>query len=155
VTNRYAGASEETMNLSDLVADPSAKWDRKPPAEPEAIQRLIAGAGVDLPEEYLSLLRHSNGGEGELGVEPGWFQLWPTEEVLDLNRDYEVAEFAPGFFAFGSSGGGEILAFDLRGEKPWKVVMIPFIPMEPEEAIAIAEHFGAFVQSMGRESGAE
>jgi hypothetical protein len=98
--------SEEIMNISDLVADPSAKWGREPPADPEAIRSLIAGAGVDLPEDYLSLLRLSNGGEGELGVEPGWFRLWPAGEVIDLNRDYEVAELAPGFFAFGSSGGG-------------------------------------------------
>jgi hypothetical protein len=141
------------MSISDLVADSSAKWDREVPAEPEAIQRLVAEAPVDLPEEYLTLLRHSNGGEGELGVEPGWFQLWPTEKVIEYNNGYEVAENVPGFFGFGSSSGDEMLAFDLRGGKPWKIVMIPFIVMQVEDAIIIADDFGAFVQSMGREFG--
>ncbi len=141
------------MSISDLVADSSAKWDREAPAEHEAIHRLVAEALVDLPEEYLTLLRHSNGGEGELGVEPGWFQLWPTEKVIEYNNDYEVAENVPGSFGFGSSGGGEMLAFDMRDGKPWKIVMIPFIVMQIEDAIVIADDFGAFVQSMGRELG--
>ena len=141
------------MSISDLVADSSAKWDREVPADPKAIQQLVAEALVDLPEEYLTLLQHSNGGEGELGVEPGWFQLWPNEKVIEYNNSYEVAENVPGFFGFGSSGGGELLAFDMRGGKPWKIVMIPFIVMQVEDAIVIADDFGTFVQSIGREFG--
>lgn len=62
-------------------------------------------------------------------MDPGWFQLWPAEKVIEYNNSYKVAENVPGFFGFGSSGGGEMLAFDMRGGKPRKVVMIPFIVM--------------------------
>lgn len=137
------------MNISDILKDPSAKWDREAPASPEAIQELVAEAEIELPEEYLTLLLYSNGGEGELAVEPGWFQLWPAEKVVGLNKGYEVEKNVPEFFGFGSSGGGEMLAFDSREGQPWKVVMIPFVPMTVEHAVVIADDFEAFIRAMG------
>lgn len=124
---------------------------RQPPATPDAVAALSAEAGVELPEEYLSLLLLSNGGGGPLGVEPGWFQLWPVEEVLSLNRGYEVQENVPGLFGFGSNGGGELLAFDTRKGLPWRIVMVPFIPMEVDEIIEIAEDFAHFLRATGQE----
>lgn len=141
------------MDILDILRDQSKQWDRFPPADEDAIADLVAATGFELPEEYLACLRYSNGGEGELAIEPGWFQLWSAEEVIPLNEDYEIEQNAPGFFGFGSSGGGELLAFDTRGAKPFKVVMIPFIPMTADEAIIIARDFAAFVQAMGREYG--
>ena len=139
------------MNILEILKDPSAKWEREPPAVSEAIQVLIAKLGVQLPADYITLLGYSNGGEGELGVEPGWFYLWSVEDLLKYNKGYNVEESIPGFLGFGSNGGGEMLAFDMRGEKPWNVVMIPFIGMQVEEAILIADDFNEFVHFMGRE----
>lgn len=139
------------MDILDILMDQSAQWDRFPPADEDAVAELVAAAGSELPEDYLACLRFSNGGEGELAIEPGWFQLWPAEEVIALNEDYEIEQNAPGYFGFGSSGGGELLAFDTRGGQPWKVVMIPFIPMTGGEAIVIASDFTAFIKAMGRE----
>lgn len=137
------------MSILDILNNPSTKWDREAPASPETVHRLVAESKIELPEEYLALLLYSNGGEGELAVEPGWFQLWPAEKVIELNEGYGVGKNAPGFFGFGSNGGGEMLAFDTRKNKSWKVVMIPFIPMTTEDAIVIADDFKAFVQAMG------
>jgi hypothetical protein len=141
------------MNILDILQDPTTKWEREPPAEIAAVQRLVAESKVELPETYIALLHYSNGGEGELGVDPGWFQLWPVEQVIELNQLYEVEANVPGFFGFGSDGGGEMLAFDMRGGKPWKVVMIPFIPMQVEYAVVIDDDFRGFLQNMGRECG--
>jgi hypothetical protein len=137
------------MSILDILNDPSAKWDGEAPASSEIIRKLVAESKTELPEEYLALLLYSNGGEGELAVEPGWFQLWPAEKVVELNEGYGVEKNAPGFFGFGSNGGGEMLAFDTRECKPWKVVMIPFIPMMMEDAIVIADDFRAFIRAMG------
>jgi hypothetical protein len=141
------------MNTSDILKDPTAKWEREPPADSIAVQRLVAESKAELPEDYIALLYYSNGGERELGVEPGWFQLWPAEKVIEFNQGYEAETNVPGFFGFGSNGGGEMLAFDMRSGEPWKIVMIPFIPMQVKNAIVIADDFGAFLQSMGREFG--
>ncbi len=141
------------MNILEILKDPSAKWEREPPAGSEVIQETITKLGVQLPEDYITLLGYSNGGEGELGVEPGWFYLWSVEKLLEYNKGYNVEESVPGFIGFGSNGGGEMLAFDMRGEKPWNVVMIPFIGMKSEEVILIADDFNKFVRYMGKELG--
>jgi hypothetical protein len=75
--------------------------------------------------------------------------LWPAEEVVDYNQGYEVEMNIPGFFGFGSNGGGELFAFDTRQGKPWPVVMVPFIPMIADEAIVIADDFAEFVRAIG------
>lgn len=139
------------MNISDALKDPTAEWIRETPANPDSIDRLVAESKIELSEEYLTLLRYSNGGEGDLAVRPGWFQIWPVEEVIALNEGYEVEQNVPGFFGFGSNGGGKLFAFDTRGDKPWQVVMIPFIPMTVENTIIIAKDFEVFIQAMGHE----
>lgn len=104
-----------------------------------------------MPVEYLTLLGYSNGGEGSMASEPGWFQLWSAEEVVSLNKAHEIEDFLPGFFGFGSSGGGESLAFDTRLGQPLKIVMVPWILMAIEEVMVIANNMAEFIQAMGRE----
>jgi len=99
-----------------------------------------------LPPEYVSYFAGDGRKEGGLTVEPRWFQLWPPTEVERWNREYHVSEFAPGFLGFGSSGGGEMLAFDTEGA----VVMIPFIGMSPGEAKAVADSWSEFVAKIER-----
>ena len=122
--------------------------NRKPPAEEGEMQKLIERCGFELPESYLNWLGQSNGGEGDLSVAPGWYQLWPVEEVLELNQSYEVQENLPGFFGFGSNGGGELFAFDVRSPKQFKVFMIPFIVMNEKDAVEIASDFASFVAAI-------
>lgn len=107
---------------------------------------------MPLPSAYLAMLEESNGGEGDLGVDPGWITLWPAEDVLSNNASYCVAEALPGFLGFASNGGGELLAFDLRGGEPYPIVMIPFIPMEAAEAVQIASSFEELRQLLGKEN---
>jgi hypothetical protein len=86
---------------------------------------------------------HRGGGrlEGDLGEGiPGWFQLWSLGEIEEMNRGYEVQQNVPGYTGFGSNGGLEMLAFSPDG----KVVAIPFIGMEAEEAILVADSWDAF-----------
>ena len=82
---------------------------------------------------------------------PGWVCFWSAEEVVESKRDYEVAEYLPGFFGFGSNGGGEILAFKVDGSEPWPIYMVPFIPMEKEAAHMSAKDFEEFRAAIGYE----
>src|SRR6516164_8627856 len=86
--------------------------------------------GMKLPEEYAQYYAGDGPKEGGLSVQPLWFQLWAPSEVEQLNRDYHVQEFAPGFLGFGSNGGGELLAFDAAG----RVFTVPFDDMCRERA---------------------
>jgi hypothetical protein len=120
------------------------------PASEGAIRQLIVNAGIELPSDYIAFLSKSNGGEGELGVEPGWFRIWEAEETLANNADYSTDKYVPEFFAFGSSGGGEMFAFDLREGHGGEVVMIPFVPMNIKDARKVARNFTEFASWFGR-----
>jgi hypothetical protein len=54
--------------------------------------------------------------------------------------EYEVPQYAPGFFGFATSGGGEMFAISPAGE----IVCLPFIGMEPAVALLIAPSWSAF-----------
>jgi hypothetical protein len=101
---------------------------------------------MTLPEEYVSYFTGNGPKEGGLTVDPGWFQLWPPDEVEHWNRAYQVAVFAPGFLGFGSSGGGEFLAFDIEG----RVIMLPFIGMSAEDASPVANSWSEFIERIKR-----
>jgi hypothetical protein len=101
---------------------------------------------MTLPGPYLDYLCSDAPKEGALTVEPGWFQLWQPAEIEQLNRDYHVSEFAPGFLGFGSSGGGELLAFDSFD----RIFMLPMVGMSPEEARPVASCWSEFVERVER-----
>ena len=52
----------------------NVKWDKKEPAKLKAVQQLINSSIKDLPDEHLAFFLYSDGGDGTLGIEPGWFQ---------------------------------------------------------------------------------
>ena len=125
-------------------------WRGESPAPESAIERLLIESDLPLPTAYLNQLRRSNGGEGDLAIEPGWVSFWKAEEVVQLNRAYEVTENVPGFFGFGSNGGGELFAFKTADIIPFPIYMIPFIVMSEEDAVLIAQDFEAFNCAVGR-----
>lgn len=138
------------MAITDIIQDGTADWDRRSPASEAVVSKLALEAGCDLPEDYLNFMRRSNGGEGELGIQPGWFQLWEAENVISFGIEYEVPQYAPGFFAFGSNGGGELLAFEIRNDGGRPVVMLPCIGMETNAAVRVAANFADLAAQMGR-----
>jgi hypothetical protein len=76
----------------------------------------------------------------ELDADPYLCEFWPLGELATYNREYEVPRYAPGFFGFATSGGGEMFAISPSGA----VVHLPFIGMAPSEAITLAPTWGAF-----------
>lgn len=103
-----------------------------------------------LPDDYLSILSESNGGEGFVGEE--YFILWKAEELISFNKEYGVEKYAPGIFLFGSNGGGEGFGFDTR-TKPYKVVEIPFIGMDLQYATPVADSFTHLLERMKASDG--
>jgi len=102
-----------------------------------------------LPDELVRY--HQAGGvlEGDLGEGfPGWFQLWPLSEIEERNRGYEVDQQVPGYTGIGSNGGGEMIAVSPSGQ----VVVVPFIGMEPEAVVVVADSWDDFesrIKSIG------
>jgi hypothetical protein len=127
------------------------EWRNVEGASSDAIAALKAIAPADLPESYYSLLAFSNGGEGPLAVQPLWFQLYPAEEAAQLERGGTFREFFEGLFVIGGNGGGEALAFDLRGSEPYPLVAFDMTNINLAESIRpIASSFDAALELIGR-----
>jgi hypothetical protein len=121
-----------------------------PPAPAAAITALRAAVPT-LPNSHLAFLTAANGAEGNLGVEPGWFQLWPAQEVVSLNASYELAKYLPGFIAIGSNGGGELFVLFAPAGEASAVYMVPAIGMAANTIILVAPSFGEFAAAFGKE----
>lgn len=94
-----------------------------------------------LPVEYIAYVRSGRRTNGftDFGL-GGYFDLEPLESIPKLNLDIELQRYAPGFIAFASDGGGEVLAFDAVG----KVYSIPLIGMSPESATLVANSWNEY-----------
>lgn len=121
---------------------------RDQPAEQSAIDSACDSLGFKLPEDYAEVLRYMNGGEGFMG--DSYFRLYPVEKLPTLNQAYRTEEFAPGLIVFGSNGGGEAYAFDIR-TTPHTIVKIPFIPMTYEYMELYSPNFTDFLTSLTHE----
>jgi len=108
-----------------------------------------------LPDDYLAFLARSDGAEGDLGIGPGWFVVWPAAEAVSLSRGYGLPEFLPGFFAFGSDGGGELFVLPLASAGGSRsVYMVPAVGMEQSALVRVTGSFTEFEALMGRASSA-
>jgi len=111
------------------------------PASAQALSSLISLLPRPLPDAYTAFLRRANGGEGFIGER--YVRLWRAEELIDMNRGYNVAQFFPDMFFIGTDGGGEAYAFNVSGTVG-AVFEAPFIGL-PCDARMIADSFESFV----------
>ena len=138
------------MSVFERLKTESAIWTCEPPASEAEIQMLVSHFGDNLPTEYLDLLSFSNGGEGDIEMQPVLFRLWSTDEVIEANQDLQVSEFLPGFVMFGGDGANELFAFRVDATET-KVFTIPMIVMSEEDSIVVADNFAEFIEAIGRE----
>jgi hypothetical protein len=147
------------MRLSALFFPCEASWEtdmrrfienlnRRPPATEEAISAFEKTSGKQLPTDYREFLKIANGGEGSIGKN-AYVILWGVDELAPMNQAYEVENYAPGLFIFGSDGGGEAYGFDTRNPQ-WTTVQVPFVGMEWKLARPIAGSFQGFLEQLYR-----
>lgn len=115
------------------------------PSEAE-IEKFLPQFPDELPLRYINFIKNHKGADGDLPVQPYFFQLWEISEISDNNTGYEVQNYLPDYFGIGDNGGGELLALNLKNKK---VYVIPFIPMDEKDALLLAESFEEFENIMG------
>jgi hypothetical protein len=123
------------------------RFQKNGPASPDAVDAFEQESSVQLPIAYREFLFSANGGEGFIGSD-SYAMLWKVEELLRFNREYQVDEYAPGLLLFGSSGGGEAFAFDMRREDVQPVVSVPFVGMDLSETLVLADTFDGFLEHL-------
>jgi len=117
------------------------------PASEDQIVAFERTEGISLPNRYREFLKMGNGGEGPVG-EFGYANLWKIEEIADLNRDYHVKEYLPGYLVIGSDGGGEAFAIK-RDEAVY--VQVPFVGLSEEDCMVMGNTFEEFLDKLSRE----
>jgi hypothetical protein len=96
-----------------------------------------------LSEGFLDFFRQTNG--AIIRSDKGYTDLWPLTEMMALNKSYEVEEFAPEFFIFGSNGGDTAFAIErITGD----IYEMPFIGMSKEAAIFKSKTFTEFFSTL-------
>lgn len=95
---------------------------------------------AEIPNDYLEFCKTYNGGEGFIGEE--YVVLYKLNELMQINKDYDVSNLVPDIFIFGSNGDSEALAFDFR-KKQVKYVLIPFL-FEYDAIIELGDHLSGF-----------
>jgi len=120
-----------------------ASLELNEPATQNAIDEFQRVSGLKLPQDYVRFLMMSNGAEGIIGTK-AYVMLWRLEELIELNEAYNVQEYAKGLFLFGSDGGGEAYAFDIRSQTI-SIVRVPFVGMDVNLAVRVADNFDQFI----------
>lgn len=129
------------LKLDQLLS----RFNGNPPVDPAELAKFEGSTHLKLPDAYVQFLHKSNGGEGFVG---GTYVIfWPIEMLDEMNVAYEVDQYAPGLFLFGSDGGGEGFAFDHR-DASMPIVSVPFVGMELRVARRIAQSFAEFLEEL-------
>ena len=100
---------------------------------------------VDFPKDYLEFVEYSNGAAGSF-PNGNHIILWRIERLVERNRAYEVEDYAPGIFVFGSSGGEKAYGFDTRSSMA--VIQIPFVGMQLSEVEYLVPSFTEFLTAL-------
>jgi len=113
-----------------------------PPATKEEIQDTEKELGFKFPEEIVKLYLKFNGGCGFIGEM--YVTFYTLKELKELNDIYSEIDEVQGYFVIGSDGGGESFGF-LKDQVPTDFLMVPFIPMNLENAKVIGKTFDEFI----------
>lgn len=107
---------------------------------------MVTELGVALPEDYLDLLRFSNGAEGNLGPDDGSYIIfWAAEDLIISNREYGIKEDYPGLVIFGKNAATAAYAFD-TSRSPMPVIETDFI--DPDHYEKRGDDFLDFLTKM-------
>lgn len=123
--------------INVLLSCAEKGWVSNEPCSSEALSHLIENSCVSLPDQYIDFLSRSNGGFSGLNIQPLAMHLWPCEQVVQQNKDYEVSSYLPDFFAFADNGGNECLVFHVSGE----VHSVCLDSLDPDAVLIVADSF--------------
>jgi hypothetical protein len=131
--------------MDNLVAQLINNISRNAPISNDRFEHEKNRFDFELPYSYLEFMKITNGGINN-SFKKVFFELWPIEKLLKLNKDYEVNEFANGYFIVGTDKGGTAYAIN---KKTKEFVAFEFIGMLIEdEPILLGRDFNEFVKSL-------
>ena len=88
------------------------------------------------PQDYITLLKRSNGGEGYVGK--NYISLWKVEDLPALNEEYQIQKYlSEKFLGIGTDGGGICYGFCL--DKNYSIFKCPLGDLDIKEVVIVAK----------------
>ncbi|HEY2580162.1 MAG TPA: SMI1/KNR4 family protein [Mucilaginibacter sp.] len=119
--------------------------EKKEAPSNKEITNFLEGIDFELPKGFIEFFSLSNGALIRGKSENVYVILWPLTDMVKLNEEYKVDEFAPGFFIFGSDGGGTAYCIEKNTSC---IYNMQFIGMS-EDLTFICKTFAEFLQTLG------
>ena len=117
--------------------------DKNIPPTTNQVDTFLSIVNFSLPNGFIDFFKEANG--ADISTDNQYVILWPLTDMIQLNKEYNVEEYAPEFFIFGSDGGDTAYAIErLTGY----IYELPFIGMSKEEAVLKSKTFTAFIESL-------
>ena len=112
------------------------------PAKEIDINSFLKEINFKLPIGFTEFYKNSDG--AEIYKDETYCILWPVTEMIQLNKDYNVPEYAPNFFIFGSDGGGSAFCIE---KSTGFIFEMPFIGMSNKNNTFLCKTFHEFISN--------
>lgn len=119
--------------------------DKNPSPNKSEIEKFISIIDFELPAGYIEFMSETNG--ADISFKNRYLILWPLTDLISLNQEYGVDEFAPDFFLIGSNGGDTAYGIN---RKSGNIYEMPFIGMSNEEAVFISNDFNGLLNELDK-----
>lgn len=133
--------------MENNIAEITKNLKRSTGASKSSLDKIASKAKISLPNDYVKFMRSTDGAEGPIG-NSSYIAIWSAVEVITLNEDYSVDEFAPGILLFASDGGNTGYAFDMRTERT-QVVSVDLLDLSLSASLGAT--FSEFLEHLSRE----
>jgi hypothetical protein len=115
--------------------------DRNTAPTEQEVKNFLEQIDFTLPYGFIEFFIESNG--ADISTDESYTLLWALTDMIQLNKDYNVEEYAPEFFIFGSDGGDTAYAIE---KSTSDIYEMPFIGMSKEEAVFKNKTFTDFIE---------
>jgi hypothetical protein len=122
------------------AADPPASE-----AELDKLREYARTLGLELPSDYLSLLRQVT--EVEIAVDgKGYIRFWAPAGVPEMNAAHDLQKYMPSAIAVGDDEGGKVFVYMNGGRGPG-LYRTSFADPDPNEAVFVASSLVALLSN--------
>lgn len=120
-----------------------ATIDRNTAPTVDEVETFLGHVDFNLPEGFIEFFKEANG--ADISTDEKYVVLWALTEMVQLNKEYNVEEYAPEFFIFGSDGGDTAFVIE---KSTGDIYEMPFIGMSKEEAAFKGKTFTGFIENI-------
>jgi hypothetical protein len=129
----YVVVNKTTIIRMEIFEEILFKYDCQKRAEKakttfSEIEHLVK---FKLPDDYKIYLENYLGFENT--VQEEYVRLWDFDELIEMNKEYEIVDYLPNTLGIGTNGGGEFIAIEWTEKNKYSIILVPFIGMDEKQ----------------------